>query len=90
LPVEYALINPLPLPVPLTVTLPPVVASALCATTYSYFPAVVEIAPLPVPVPSPYDDVLVVLIVAPCIWMTSSRRRTRSPHSHHPSRAHRR
>ena len=33
----------------------------------------VEIAPLPLPLPSPYDDVLVVLIVAPCIWMTSSK-----------------
>ncbi len=31
------------------------------------------VAPLPDPLPSPYEDVLVVLIVAPCIWITSSR-----------------
>src|ERR1700681_2138515 len=59
--------------VPLTLTVPPVVASAPVATTYSYVPAVVEIAPLPLPLPSPYDEVLVVLSVAPCIWITSSK-----------------
>ncbi|MDQ6925511.1 MAG: hypothetical protein M3154_04660 [Candidatus Eremiobacteraeota bacterium] len=52
---------------PLTATLPPVVASAPFATTYSYVPAVVDVAPVPLPLPSPYVAPLVELIVAPCI-----------------------
>ena len=71
-PVVYALTRP-PALVPLIASAPPVIASAPFATTYSYAPAVVEVAPLPLPLPSPYDEVLVLLIVAPCICTTSSR-----------------